>query len=586
MVLTKGKTVAVLCPLILCVSCSRTPTATAQLPPQLRARPSRQNAQCTRFSSERNLYFGDMHVHTSYSFDAFGYGTRTDPFGAYDFAQGAPATLASPSGHPPRTAQLARPLDFAAVTDHSEYFGEYPPGMFTGENPARDAWAHEQMAAQAANDTSPDCSFTALIAYEWTGAVSGHWWHRNVIFRNEQVPELAISSRDETTPQGLWAALQAVCLDAGTGCDVISIPHNPNYSDGRMFNIPDTITPDEASTRAAMEPLAEIHQAKGNSECKIGVETNDPLCNFYQKFPVDCVMNPAAAQCSPANFVRNALRRGIQVEGQIGVNPLKLGITSDTDTHNGTPGDTDEFAYQGHKGRIDGSPELRLSTTGGEAYNNGGGLVAVWAAENSRDAIFDALRRRETYGTSGTRPKMRFFGSWGYPADLCDQADLISTAYRNGVPMGGDLPPIDANATSPKFLVAALKDPGTDDHPGTQLQHAQIIKGWIDPASGQSFEKVYEVAGDPNNGATVDTSTCETSGPGSDLLCAVWQDPDFDPAQRAFYYVRLLENPTCSVYQFDCNKIPPEQRPATCSDGSFQMVIQNRAWSSPIWYQP
>jgi len=152
--------------------------------------------------------------------------------------------------------------------------------------------------------------------------------------------------------------------------------------------------------------------------------------------------------------------------------------------------------------------------------------------------------------------------------------------------MGGDLPPIDANATSPKFLVAALKDPGTDDHPGTQLQHAQIIKGWIDPASGRSFEKVYEVAGDPNNGATVDTSTCETSGPGSDLLCAVWQDPDFDPAQRAFYYVRLLENPTCSVYQFDCNKIPPEQRPATCSDGSFQMVIQNRAWSSPIWYQP
>jgi len=156
MVLATGRTVAVLASLILGTSCSRTPTATAQLPPQLRARPSRQNTQCTRFSSGRNLYFGDMHVHTSYSFDAFGYGTRTDPFGAYDFAQGAPATLASPSGHPPRTAQLARPLDFAAVTDHSEYFGEYPPGMFTGENPSRDAWAHEQIDAQAANDPSRD----------------------------------------------------------------------------------------------------------------------------------------------------------------------------------------------------------------------------------------------------------------------------------------------------------------------------------------------------------------------------------------------------------------------------------------------
>jgi hypothetical protein len=571
----------------LAASCSRSPDQRAAQPlsPRSKSAAAQNAARCTGFNPERNLYFGDMHVHTSYSFDAYGFGTRTDPFGAYAFAQGAPAQIASPPPDPSRTVQLVRRLDFAAVTDHSEGFGEYPPGMFQGEHPARDAWEHEQMAAEAANDTSANCSFTALIAYEWTGSMSGRWWHRNVIFRNARVPELAISSLDENTPQGLWASLQAVCLNAGTGCDVISIPHNPNYSDGVMFNIPETITPEEARTRAALEPLAEIHQAKGNSECKIGVETSDPLCDFYQKFPVDCVANPGGF-CSPANFVRNALRRGIQVEERIGVNPLKLGVISDSDTHNGTPGDTDEYAYQGHHGRVDGSPAMRVATTSDVAYNNSGGLVAVWSEENSRDAIFDSFRRRETYGTSGQRPKLRFFGGWGYQADLCDQPEMIRAAYQGGVPMGGDLPPMDPAAAAPAFLVSALKDPGTAEQPGTPLQHAQIVKGWIDPATGESHERIYEVAGDPDNGATVDPDTCQTSGPGFDSLCTVWRDRAFDPSQRAFYYVRLLDNPTCSIYQLDCNQIDLGQRPASCSDGSFPMTIQARAWSSPIWYQP
>jgi hypothetical protein len=508
--------------------------------------------------------------------------TRTDPTGAYDFARGAPAQLA---GDPPRTAQLARPLDFAAVTDHSEYFGQFPPGMFTGDNPARDAWAHEQMAANAANDTTPTCSFTALIAYEWTGSYGDGWWHRNVIFRNEHVPELAISSWDEAagTPQDLWAALQARCLDTGTGCDVIAIPHNPNFSNGVMFNIPDTITPAQATIRATLEPLAEIHQHKGSSECKIGVETYDPYCIFYQKFPVDCVASPTDPACSPANFVRNALRRGIQVEERIGVNPLKLGIIADSDTHNGTPGDTDEATYQGHLGLLDYLPEQRLDP-GFEGRNNPGGLVAVWAEENSRNSIFSALRRRETYGTSGRRPRLRFFGGWNYPQDLCDQSDLITAAYQNGVPMGGDLPLRDSSA-SPSFLIAALKDPGTDGRPGIQLQRAQVIKGWIDPASGQSLERIYDVVGTTDD-VDVDTTTCQTSGPGFDSLCAVWRDPDFDPTQRAFYYVRLLDIQTCSTYQIDCNRIPPNQRPASCTDGSLQTLAHNRAWSSPIWYRP
>ena len=220
------------------------------------------------------------------------------------------------------------------------------------------------------------------------------------------------------------------------------------------------------------------------------------------------------------------------------------------------------------------------------AYNNSGGLVAVWSEENSRDAIFDALRRRETYGTSGQRPKLRFFGGWGYPDDLCDQPEMIHAAYQGGVPMGGDLPTIDPAAAGPAFLVSALKDPGTAEQPGTPLQHAQIVKGWIDPATGESHERIYEAAGDPDNGATVDPDTCAIGGPGFDSLCAVWRDRDFDPSQRAFYYVRLLDNPTCSIYQLDCNQIDPAQRPASCSDGSFPMTIQARAWSSPIWYQP
>src|SRR5262249_19910125 len=209
-----------------------------------------------------------------------------------------------------------------------------------------------------------------------------------------------------------------------------------------------------------------------------------------------------------------------------------------------------------------------------------------WAEENSRNALFDALRRRETYGTSGTRPKLRFFGGWRFPANICDRSDLVRVAYRRGMPMGGDLCPRPERAAAPSFVVSVLKDPGTADHPGTPLQHVQIIKGWVDPVSGKTFEQIYEVAGDPDSGATVDPATCQTSGPGSDSLCTVWRDPEFDPAQRAFYYARVLENPTCSVYQYDCNRIPEAQRPTSCTDGSFQMVIQNRAWSSPIWYQP
>ena len=566
-----------------CYDSSTGALTTVQLDPA--PAPARKNS-CRSFDVRRNVYFGDLHVHTSYSFDAFAWGTRTDPAGSYAFARGESATLGVESGQPPRFARLERSLDFAAVTDHAEHFGEYPPGMFSGYESAADAWMHEQMAAEAANDNSSECTFTAFIAYEWTGATGSSWWHRNIIFRNSHVPRQAISSRDERTPEGLWSALRALCLEAGNGCDVLAIPHNPNYSNGSMFSIPDTISLSEATLRASMEPVAEIYQAKGNSECKLGVETEDPLCEMYQKFQVNCRFDSLNPLCSSGNFVRNAFKRGLQVEERIGVNPLKLGVIASTDTHNGTPGATDEFAYQGQHGWLDASPRTRVSTSDSTSYNASGGLVAIWSEENSRDSLFDGLQRRETYATSGTRPKLRFFGGWDFPSDLCGRVDLVTVGYTLGTPMGGDLPPKPNNTHAPSFVVAALKDPGTVRHPGTPLQQIQIIKGWLDPDSGATFEKIYQVAGNPRNDASVDPESCEIHGQGSDSLCAVWRDPDFHPRQRAFYYARLLENPTCSVYQRDCNQIIEDEKPKSCTDGSFPMTVQQRAWSSPIWYQP
>lgn len=406
--------------------------------------------------------------------------------------------------------------------------------------------------------------------------------------RNATVPVLAISSGDQREPSGLWTALENQCLDAGTGCDVLAIPHNPNHTIGAdgMFLV-DGLTPAQAAQRARLELLAEIHQVKGNSECKRGVETNDPLCDFYPRFEVDCVADPTRPRCTPAAYVRNGLRRGLEVEESIGVNPLKLGIIAATDTHNGTPGATDEMVYMGQHGANDAEPRQRMSVSGvNQLPADGGGLVAVWSEENSREGIFGALKRREAYGTSGSRPVLRFFGGWGLPGDLCDRSDLVATGYRDGVPMGGDLTARPAVAGAPAFVIAAMKDPGTTARPSLQLQHAQIVKGWVDPATGASQERVYEVAGDPDNGASVDPDTCQPSGPGNDALCAVWVDPDFDPSQRAFYYVRVLENPTCSVYQYDCNRIDPADRPPLCTNGRVAMTVQHRAWSSPIWYAP
>ena len=600
---------------------------------------------CSDHDPLRRVFFGDLHVHTRNSFDANAFDVETTPEQAYRFALGEPLTL--PGSH---VLQIDRPLDFAAVTDHSEFLGEVEacttPGsaaydtatcqFYRGEPyPAVQAfgvrlvppqptrfpdvcapnqycldqgdvvWTRVKGAAEAYYDRTASCGFTTFVAYEYTAATGISTLHRNVIFRNERVP-YPTTYFEQPTPQGLWQELDATCLDSPAGCDVLAIPHNSNESNGKMFRVeyPGATTPaDEAAQaafRARMEPLVEVYQHKGDSECMNGLSgimgAPDELCGFEKELREpfqDCgdgtgTGGSARLGCfSRLDFVRNVLLAGLRERERLGVNPYPLGFIGSTDTHNGTPGAVVEETFVGHRGTDDNTPALQLGhgvlTLGGISFSPGG-LAAVWAEENSRSSLFDALRRRETYATSGPRMAVRFFGGWGLPPALCAAPDMVAQSYALGVPMGGTLAALPPGPAAPSFLVSALRDPGTVARPGTPLQRVQVVKGWVD--AGELHYQVFEVAGDPDNGATVDDATCVTSGPGFDDLCTVWTDPAFDPAQHAFYYARVVENPTCRWSTYTCNALPPASRPPNCTDPAWPRTIQERAWTSPIWYEP
>jgi hypothetical protein len=563
-------------------------------------------------------------AHTSYSFDSYLFENRNDPRAAYAFAQGAQVGLPplDANGAPTRSLQLERPLDFAAVTDHAELIGEtsicttpsHPqyesqacqlyreaaPSVFgllaaplASTEPERlpfcgtggliclaqavAVWGDHQAAAQASNQP---CYFTSFIGYEWTGSPGGSTLHRNVLFRNASVPSLPLSYIEAPEPAQLWVGLQTQCSRVSGGCDAIAIPHNTNLSDGLAFDPPGSVTADEAALRARAEPLVEIVQHKGESECRPGVDSTDELCAFEK---TAAIAPPADA---PLSYVRGALRAGLAIEAEVGVNPYTLGFVGATDTHNGTPGAVRESGYAGHGGDREASAQQRLAA--GPLRNNPGGLTVLWAEENTRAALFEAMRRREAYATSGTRPIVRFFGGFDYPDDLCAAADFAPRGYADGVPMGGEIGP--STGPAPRFAVAAVQDPGTTSTPGTPLQRIQIIKGWLD-ADGATHERVYDVAGDAANGAGLDLETCETRGSDFAALCAVWEDPDFDPDQRAFYYARVLENPSCRWSTYECNAsgvdcaagAPPGFE--ACCDASVPRTIQERAYTSPIWYR-
>jgi hypothetical protein len=621
------------------------------LPLQLGAAPERpypvteKREPCAEFHPLRHPYFGDTHVHTAFSHDASTQGTRNTPWDAYRFARGQALGIQpyDDRGRTLRTVKLARPLDFAAVTDHAEQLGEVricqTPGLpghdswmcrihrrwprasfflmnakassfssptrfgFCGPggadclDAARTAWTEIQDAAEGAYDRSSACRFSSFIGYEWTASSQGRNLHRNVIFRNHSVPELPVSYFEAHAAPALWQQLREGCLAGKKGCDVLTIPHNSNLSGGLMFQTLNAdgspISKGDARRRAEWEPLIEIMQHKGDSECRLGAGSEDELCGF-EKLPYDDFAGKyvfwRAKPPGPENFTREALKQGLLQEEKIGANPFKFGLIASTDTHLGTPGLVEEDQHPGHGGA--GAPASGETTKGlpDDLEFNPGGLAVLWAEENSRDALFAAMRRREAYGTSGPRVVVRFFGGFELPENLCDSDRFVEIGYRKGVPMGSDLPP--ARGDAPRFAVWALRDPGTEARPGTPLQRIQIVKGWV--AGGEVQERVYDVAGNVQNGASVDLATCETAGPGAENLCNVWTDPDFDPSEHAFYYARVLENPTCRWSQYVCNAhgvdCSEPNRVAkdleACCAEDHHRSIQERAWTSPIWYAP
>jgi hypothetical protein len=615
---------------------------------------------CSDTTMLRRPFFGDLHVHTRYSADAYIFGTRVGPRDAYAFSRGGEIPVSDDGEAQTRTARLDRPLDFAAVTDHAEFFGEVSlcstPGsavydeelcrlLRQAEDPddrfpvtvswllllgtptpptsahafctlpgvdcdaaAVSVWQDIQAAAEEAYDRTAACTFTTFNGYEHTPSPVGRHLHRNVIFRNERVTAVALSHLETFpggTPQGLWSALETQCLGGETGCDVLVIPHNSNLSGGLQFQNPPTAA--EAAQRKRLEPLVEIHQVKGNSECRFdrlagaGVGGEDELCTFEQdpdahQGPSDGP--PSIAQYPPRNLVRNVLKAGLRLEQTLGVNPFQMGFIGSTDTHNGNAGDVDEANWVGAQGNEDSSAARKIDST---IRTNPGGLAVVWAEENSRDALFEGLRRRETYATSGTRPVVRFFAG-ELSGVRCGRGDFVPRSYQTGTPMGGEVGPA-RGRLSPRFAVWAAKDPGTSERPGTDLQRIQIVKGWVD-GNGATHERVFDIAGG-DNGAGVDPVTCEPSGAGETDLCAIWVDPTFLATERAFYYARVLENPTCRWSTRVCRLAGVDPLAADCAaqaaaagpdfadcclgpatDAFMEPVVQERAWTSPVWYRP
>lgn len=642
-----------------------------------------QRQPCTHYAEHRQPLFGDLHVHSSYSFDSYGSGQRNDPWETYRYAKGEAISLPDADGKLTVVAKIDRPLDFTAVTDHGEFLGQismctedagrlgywWPHCMMTRsdnyylqvaatawwgyigvadtsaqkeksfactlsdcDQAESQVWNNITQAAEDHYDRSESCEFTTFIGYEYTDAPDANNLHRNVIFRNNKVIDSPVTTYETGSynfPK-LWRLLRERCIDGEEGCDVMSIPHNSNLSGGMMF--PDPRNEQELKDRLFFEPVAELVQHKAASECRFdrlagfGVGTKDELCDFEQMktdnlsmlssingqymAEEEDVSDVPVEQFASRNMLRNVLKDGLAIEQAQGENPFQMGFIGSTDTHSATPGGVSETDYVGHLGRRDAG--YRNLQDG--FFSNPGGLAVVWAEENSRDSIFAAIRRKETYATSGTRPIVRVFGGWDFDDVICQSGNVAEQGYQGGVPMGGKLFPDSDVGNSPRFVVNTLKDAGSSYNSGTDIQRVQMIKGWVD-ANGEKHERVYDLAGNPNNGAVVDPLSCAPSGAGLKNSCSVWQDPAFNPQQPAFYYVRVIENPTCrwstlqcqaagvNPFAKDCKQQAANKNAELLENGAsgdiygkcclreeeesfYSPVIQERAWTSPIWYSP
>ncbi len=632
----------------------------------------------SKYSSEvanlnKNAYFGDLHVHTKHSFDAFIFGTTNSPDQAYLYAKGKP--INHPLGF---EMKLQDPLDFYAVTDHAAWLGmleaysdpnsipgkldfakdlhglNNPENLNVNTTPRRSnifgnlianelvtpsknpfkllmaylqkdtvygtrafhrathqsAWKDIAFAAEKHNEPG---KFTTFIAYEFTSSGPGQSnLHRNVIFKDSNAPIQPFSIIDSMNPEDLWNWMDRL---REKGVESLAIPHNSNGSNGQMFKLEDwagnPLTLEYSEQRSRNEPLVEITQVKGTSDTHPLLSPNDEWADFE-------IMNNRVASpfysSVPGSYVRDAYLRGLSLEAEVNINPYKFGLIGASDTHTGAISD-DEADYHSKVGIIDGTPQLRGSVPledevadallgglniifpdtseydGNEFMDSGflewgaSGLAAVWAEENTREAIYNAFRRKETFATTGSRIKVRFFSGYSFDDSILDSQDLISIAYEKGVTMGSDL--LHQDGKTPNFLIWAIRDAKR-----APLDRVQIIKGWVLP-SGKPYEQIFDIGCSGNNKpdpishrcpetkAKVDLKTCKISkNIGSDEIKAIWSDPEFDPSLKAFYYVRVLENPTCRWSTWDAIKNGTPIRP------NLKSTIQERAWSSPIWYIP
>jgi hypothetical protein len=576
---------------------------------------------------ERNAYFGETHVHTSWSLDAFSIGnTLTTPADAYKYFKGKP--IKHPLGY---EVKIDTPLDWAGVTDHSEYAGVVQaanePGSPVSKIPqaaplvlksktkkemervalyaintlaagppvkalmspeiAGSVWKKNVEIAEKANDPG---TFTAFCSYEWTSMPNNMNLHRNIFFKDcAKVSPMPFSALDSFHPVDLWNWMDGQRKD---GNDLLAISHNANLSDGRMYptEVDSKGRPIDAAyaaSRVRNEPLIEIKQLKGTSETHPLLSPTDEFASF-EIMSVLLGNPPGRIPHIVGSYARQALKDGLTMQDTKRLNPYKFGFVAASDSHNtAVPYRQDNF-FGGHS-FTDGTIEARMSGTlvGGmfDARIEGtGGLTGVWAEENTRASLFEAMKRRETFAVSGPHIKVRLFGGWEYTPDLVEKKDWVKLGYKKGVPMGGDLPTMKSKA--PTFIVWAVKDPTSGN-----LDRIQIIKGWTE--NGQSFEKIYDVvwAGNrkpdkwtgrvPAIEGTVDIDNATyTNTVGSTELKTAWTDPDFDPSLHAFYYARVLEIPTprwTTIQAKELGIAPPDTVAAT---------IQERAWTSPIWYTP
>ena len=611
---------------------------------------------------DRNAYFGDLHVHTTYSFDAYAFGTLATPYDAYRFAKGE--AIKHPAGY---DMQLREPLDFYGVTDHGMFMGVAPVAADTtsdfskypfasvvhdlnapdnmgllslldrlrsfglaralslaivkGEVDVneplaitRSAWADSINAADMHNEPG---RFTTFVAYEYTTTSDDAGsLHRNVVFQgSDLVPEVPFSRTHSRDPEDLWDWMDTL---REAGVESMAIPHNSNKSNGHMFKLVDwagdPIDDDYAVKRIRNEPLVEITQIKGTSETHPALSTQDEWAGFELVSTRGVGMGRPQASKVEGSYVREALRQGLALEAQGITNPYAFGLIGSSDTHTGAA-QNDESNFLSKLGVLsaDGSmrgsvplgfvestalnflPGQDVAEIGGEDFLDSqqtefgaSGLAGVWAEENTRQAIYAAFRRKETFATSGPRIRLRFFAGYNLPNDLLETADGVAQAYANGVTMGAELAPNTVDGErSPSFAVWAQADANS-----APLQRLQIVKGWIDTA-GETHEDVIDVACAgglevnpdtnrcPDNDAVVSLSDCSYSANTGDAqLRTVWTDPKFNASERAFYYSRVLENPTCRWNTWDAI------RAGTVPRADLAATLQERAWSSPIHYVP